>query len=144
MIRYFNKTDGTDNNFCDEIDSTYMFEIPDDGKPYSEVDGEIICLLENSEYIAEKEKEAAEIQAQKNITKRQMLIWLFIHKSKTEEAIFAAIDLIENESQRYLAKVNYSGTNVFYYGNSFVPLIGQALGLTIDEIKAMFDEGKTL
>jgi len=91
--------------------------------------------------IAEQEKQE---QALKNITKRQLLIWLFLKKSKTEDDIYSAINVIADADKKYLAKVNYSGTNNFYYGNSFVPVIGQALGLTLDEIKTMFDEAKEM
>lgn len=84
------------------------------------------------------------IQKRKNITKRQLLIWLFINKNKTEDDILSAISTIQDSSQQYLAKVNYTGTNNFYFGNEFVLVIGQALGLTVDDVKTMFDEAKNL
>lgn len=92
----------------------------------------------------EIKQKADEAQAMKNITKRQMLIWLYTNKGKTEDDIFTAINTISDPTQKYLAKVNYSGTNNFYYGNGFVSVIGQALGLTVDELKAMFDQASQL
>lgn len=90
------------------------------------------------------DEQLAKIQATKNITKRQLLIWLYSQKDKTENDILSAIELIQDEAQKYLAKVNYIGTNNFYYGNDFVLVIGQALGLSVDEIKTMFDEASKL
>lgn len=86
----------------------------------------------------------SQAQAMKNITKRQLLIWLYTNKSKTEDDISTAIETITDTTQKYLAKVNYNGTNIFYYGNTFVSVIGTALGLTTDEIKKMFDEAESL
>ena len=50
-------------------------------------------------------------QSMKNITKRQLLIWLYTHKGATEENIYTAIGTLPTEAQQYLGKVNYSGTN---------------------------------
>lgn len=61
MKRYFNLNDNTYNHYCDEIEPSYMVEIPDDGKPYGMVNGEIIDISETDEYklnIAAKEKES--------------------------------------------------------------------------------------
>ena len=57
MKRYFNLIKKTDNNYCDDIDSSFMVEIPDDGKPYGLIDGDVICIENNQEY---KDKVAAE------------------------------------------------------------------------------------
>ena len=57
MKRYFDLTTNKDNNYCDEIDSSYMVEIPDDGKPYGLVDNKVIDISETIEY---KEKIAKE------------------------------------------------------------------------------------
>lgn len=111
------------------------------GGTIQNIDGQVMCVMPTDEQIVEQE---TKIQAQKNITKRQLLVWLFTQKQKTEDDIFNVIETIQDTAQRYLAKVNYGGTNNFYYGNEFVPLIGQALGLTIDEIKTMFDEASKL
>lgn len=80
------------------------------------------------------------MQSMKTITKRQLLIWIYTNKKKTEDDIYTAIETITDTDKKYLAKINYSGTNNFYYGNGYVQLIGEALGLTIDEIKTMFDD----
>lgn len=101
-------------------------------------------LIETDEYLAKVAEQEAHILALKCITKRQLLIWLYTQKGKTEDDILNAIDTIQDSSQKYLAKVNYNGTNNFYYGNDFVPVIGQALGLSLDDIKTMFDEAKDL
>jgi hypothetical protein len=108
------------------------------------INGTFTDISTTPEYIAEQELKQAEIQAKKNITKRQMLIWLFLNKQKTETDILNAIDTISDNSQKYLALVNYNGTNEFYYGNEFVSIIGQALGLTTAQIKTMFDDAKSL
>lgn len=100
--------------------------------------------LTQEEYNAMVQAQEAKIQAMKNITKRQLLIWLFLNKQKTEDNILTAIDSLTDESQKYLAKINYSGTNNFYYGNDFVRLIGTTLGLTTDELKICFDEAGSL
>lgn len=58
MIRYFNKNSNTYNNYTDEIDTSYMFEIPDDGKPYGIINAEIVDISDADEYkqqILEKE-----------------------------------------------------------------------------------------
>lgn len=83
-------------------------------------------------------------QAMKNITKRQLLIWLYLNAGKTEEDIYTAINAIPDATTKYLATVNYSGTNNFYYGNNYVQVIGAILGLTVDQLKTMFDEASTL
>ncbi len=60
MIRFFNKNDGTYNNYCDEIDETFMVEIPDDNKPYKMIDGQVIEVSDTEAYkraIAELEKQ---------------------------------------------------------------------------------------
>ena len=90
------------------------------------------------------EEQLNRIQSMKNITKRQLLIWIYIHKQKTEDDIYSAIDTITDEGKKYLAKVSYSGTNNFYYGNEFTQLIGLALGLTIGELKQCFNEASSL
>lgn len=59
MKRYFNKDDNTYNNYCDNIDESYMVEIPDNGKPYGLVNGIVIDISETDDYkakIAEEEK----------------------------------------------------------------------------------------
>ncbi len=50
MKRYFNLIDTTDNNYCDVIDSSYMIEIPDDGKPYGLINSELMDISETDEY----------------------------------------------------------------------------------------------
>jgi hypothetical protein len=106
--------------------------------------GEIVDFSNTDDYKANIATQEAKIQAMKNITKRQLLIWLYTNKQKTEDDILSAIGIIADNDQKYLAKVNYSGTNNFYYGNSFVPIIGGALGLTADDLKTMFDEAVNL
>ena len=54
MKRYFDLNNKTYNNFCDEIDASFMVEIPDDGKPYGIVDGEVVDISDRPEYIAEQ------------------------------------------------------------------------------------------
>lgn len=96
---------------------------------------------------AYKDKIEAKIlkeQQLKNITKRQLLIWIYTNYKKTEDDIFNAINTITDNDKRYLAKVNYNGTNNFYYGNEYVQLIGVALGLTSDDLKKMFNEANNL
>jgi len=144
MKRFFDLNTNTDSNFCDVIDPNYMVEIPDDGKPYGLIDGEVICVEKNPEYIAEQKRQNMLIQAQKTITKRQLLFWLFLKKQITEDSIFTAINSIPDQKNRYLGEKSYTGTNNFEFGNPFVPVIGQALGLTSDELVLMFDEASHL
>jgi len=71
MKRYFDLNKNTDSNYCDVIDSSYMVEIPDDGKPYGLVKNEVVDISQTPEYIAEqalkaKEQTNAEIQKQIN------------------------------------------------------------------------------
>lgn len=101
-------------------------------------------FADTPEYLAQKAEEEQRTQAYKNITKRQLLIWLFVNKQKTEADIFNAINSIQDPSQKYLATVNYTGTNNFYFGNAFTPVIGGALGLSLVELKKMFDEAGAL
>ena len=89
-------------------------------------------------------EEAQKELAMKYITKRQMWIWLFTNKGIKKEQIPAVIESIPDETMRYLAGANYEGTNDFYYGNQFVPIIGTALGLSEEELKTMFDEASAL
>lgn len=126
---------------CQEIDIDYSTFEPE---KYAVIEGVLTDISSTPEYIAEQAAKEAEEQARKNITKRQMLIWLFLNKQKTEQDILNAINTIQDDAQKYLALVNYSGTNNFYYGNDFVPLIGQALGLTENELKQCFDEAGNL
>ena len=61
MKRYYDLKTNTDNNFGDEIDQSYMVEIPNDGKPYGLIDGKVVDILETQDYknkiATEKEKE---------------------------------------------------------------------------------------
>jgi len=107
-------------------------------------DGVITDISNTPEYIAEQQAKQAEIQNKKTITKRQLLFWLFLNKQKTETDILNAIEAIQDPSQRYLGQVSYNGTNNFEYGNPFVPVIGQALGLTTTELIKCFDEAKEM
>ena len=143
MIRYFDLSKLTDNNYCDVIES-YMVEIPNDGKPYGLVDGEVKDISQTPEYIAEQEHQKALIQDKKTITKRQLLFWLFLKKQIIEDSIFTAISSIPDAQNRYLGEKSYAGTNNFEFGNPFVPVIGQALGLTSEELILMFDEASLL
>lgn len=110
----------------------------------SVADGVVTDISETPEYIAKIAQQEAEIQNMKCITKRQLLIWLYSNKQKTEDDIFTAIDTLTDVSKKYLAKVSYSGTNNFYYGNEFTQTIGLALGLSVDELKQCFDEASKL
>lgn len=104
----------------------------------------IIDISQTPEYIAEQEHLEQERKAQRKITKRQMLFWLYLNKQKTESDILNAINAIPDETQKYLAGVSYNGTNDFYYGNEFVPIIGLALGLAVQDLDKMFDEAVEL
>ena len=68
----------------------------------------------------------------------------FLNKQKKEEDILNAIATIEDPANRYLGEISYHGTNNFEYGNPFVPVICQALGLTEQELKQCFNEAKNL
>lgn len=131
----------SDSIFLNKTDNTIIIG----DKPCGADEFNYIEISKDSEeYTAIIAEQKAEIQAKKNITKRQLLIWLYTNKQKTEDDIYAAINSIPNASQKYLAKVNYSGTNNFYYGNAFVPVIGGALGLTTSDLTKMFDEAVSL
>lgn len=104
----------------------------------------VVDISNTNAYKAKVAEKEAKIQNSKTITKRQLLFWLFQQKGIKEDAIFAAISTIDDEATQYLAEKSYTGTNNFEYGNPFVPVIGRALGLTIEEIKTMFDEAKEL
>lgn len=54
MKRYFDLNKLTDNNYCDIIDESYMVEIPNDGKPYGQVDKKVVDISETHEYLAQK------------------------------------------------------------------------------------------
>lgn len=59
MKRFFNLKDNTFNNYCDDIDPSYMVEIPDDGKPYGIANGAVVDISKTNEYtakMAEQEK----------------------------------------------------------------------------------------
>lgn len=144
MKRYFDLNLKTYNNYCDIIDLSYMHEIPDDGNPYGIVDGELKDISQTPEYIAEQEAKAKAIQDAKTITKRQLLFWLFQNKNIKEANILTAISNIEDENNRYLGEISYNGTNNFQYGNPFVAVIGQALGLTTQDLIKCFDEAINL
>ena len=101
-------------------------------------------FADTPEYIAKQEQKQAEIQALKSITKRQLLIWLYINKQMKEADILSAIDAITDEDKKYLATISYNGTNTFYYGNEYLQMIAQSLSLSIDERKKMFDEAGQL
>ncbi|MEI8128055.1 MAG: hypothetical protein WCG95_00430 [bacterium] len=64
MKRYFDLNNNTDNNFCDEIDETFMVEIPDDNKPYGLVDGQVTDVSDTEAY----KREIAELEKQNKIT----------------------------------------------------------------------------
>jgi len=104
----------------------------------------IIDISQTPEYIAEQEVKAKAIQDAKTITKRQLLFWLFLNKNIKEANILTAISTIEDVNNRYLGEISYNGTNNFQYGNPFVSVIGQALGLTTQDLIKCFDEAINL
>lgn len=63
MKRYFDKNDNSYNNYCDEVDGSYMVEIPDDGKPYGFIGDEIADISNTHEY-------QAKIKARENAVKK--------------------------------------------------------------------------
>ena len=103
-----------------------------------------VAVDNSEEYNKQLAEQEAKIQAMKNITKRQLLFWLYQNKQKTETDILTAIDTIMDKDKKYLAQVSYNGTNNYYYGNEYTQAIGKALGLTIDELKQCFDEASKL
>lgn len=58
MKRYLNKIDETFNNYADEIDESYMIEIPNDGKPYGLVNGVAEDISQSTGYLEKIAKEA--------------------------------------------------------------------------------------
>ena len=54
MKRYFNLETETDNNYCFEIASDYMQEIPNDGKPYGIRNGLVVCIENDPEYTTQQ------------------------------------------------------------------------------------------
>lgn len=63
MKRYFDKNDNSYNNYCDEVDESYMVEIPNDGKPYGFIGDEIVDISNTTEY-------QAKIKARENAVKK--------------------------------------------------------------------------
>jgi hypothetical protein len=113
-------------------------------KEYKIVNNTLANRTKDADYILEQAEKEKEIQDKKTITKRQLLFWLFLKKKITEDNIFTAISTIADPINKYLGEKSYTGTNNFEYGNPFVSVIGQALGLTEIELKQCFDEAKDM
>ena len=67
MKRYFDLRENTYNNYCDDIDSTYMVEIPDDGRPYGVKDAEVVDISQDSAFLA------SQVEARKNEFEKDFL-----------------------------------------------------------------------
>lgn len=62
MKRYFNKNNNSYNNYCDDIDSSFMVEIPDDGKPYGLIDNQLVDISSTEAYKAKVTEDAKQIK----------------------------------------------------------------------------------
>ena len=58
MKRYFNLNNNTYNNYCDNIDVSYMVEIPDDNKPYGFINNIVSNISQTDDYINEQKKQS--------------------------------------------------------------------------------------
>ena len=127
-----------------EIDEATNDKISQDAETiYFVANGELTTTPTDA-YKVQQQQELDKVQAFKNITKRQLLFWLYVNKKKTEDDILAAINTIADTDKKYLATVSYNGTNNFYYGNEYTQEIATVLGFTTDELKKCFDEAGTL
>lgn len=107
MKRYFDLNKLTDNNFCDDIDESFMVEIPDDGKPYGLVENEVVCVEANQEYIqSQKDEQIGSIMDEQIAVLTQFdITWSrnVVFGKKTMEQMETARDTLR---QSYIDRIN--------------------------------------
>ena len=89
-------------------------------------------------------EQAAKDAARITVTKRQVLLALFLRKGIKADQIDAVINAIPDETQRYMARVDWDGAAAIESDSQTVGLLSQALGLTEAEMPDLFDFAQAL
>lgn len=99
------------------------------------VDGEEVEMTpeEEAEFLADQEKLQLP-EPIRDITKRQLRIWLLVNKSKTLDDVRAAITAtITDPVEREIALVELEDATMFKRSHTLFAAVGPALGFTSDE-----------
>lgn len=113
MKRYLDLRNSSYNNYCDEIDSHYMVEIPEDGKPYGLVEGIAVDISKTSEY-------------QSKVTQQENEIKIADFKSQIEELDIKRIRAI---AEPQLKDADSGQTWLEYYTEQIVAIRAQISSL---------------
>ncbi|MBB6578016.1 hypothetical protein HNP33_002084 [Comamonas odontotermitis] len=89
-------------------------------------------------------EQAAKDAARITVTKRQVLLALFLRKGIKADQIDAVINAIPDETQRYMARVDWDGAAAIESDSQTVGMLSQALGLTEAEMPDLFDFAQAL
>lgn len=89
----------------------------------------------------EEERLAAEVII---ISRKSGLFWLYDNLQKTEDQILAGIEELENEDERYKARLSFN--TAFWHSNDpYVVAFGEKLGLdTREKLMRAFEEASEL
>lgn len=90
------------------------------------------------------DEKAAADAARITITKRQALLALFDLRGIKDADIDAQIELIEDETQRYRARVDWQGAASIESDSPTVLMIAAALDLSEQDLSALFDYAKAV
>lgn len=83
-------------------------------------------------------EQAAKDAARITVTKRQVLLALFLRKGIKADQIDAVINAIPDETERYMARVDWDGAAAIESDSQTVLMLSQALGLTEAEMPDLF------
>lgn len=89
-------------------------------------------------------EQAAKDAARITVTKRQVLLALFLRKGIKADRIDAVINAIPDETERYMARVDWDGAAVIESDSPTVGMLSQALGLTAAEMPDLFEFAQAL
>ena len=78
------------------------------------------------------------------LSRKSGLFWIYDNLGVTEDQILGIIDLIEDEGERYKAKLSFN-TNYWHSNDPYVISLGKSLGLvTHKQLKEAFQEAEKL
>jgi len=100
-----------------------------------------LVQIEADRLVAEQ---AAKDAARITVTKRQVLLALFLRKGIKAEQIDAVINAIPDEIERYMARVDWDGAAAIESDSQTVAMLSQALGLTEAEMPDLFEFAQAL
>lgn len=120
-----------------KLQNTILFMPQYQGLEIKETERPIVDFqfADTPEYEAEQARQEAERIAMLSMTKREMFLGLYQAKGITPEQIKAQISAPA-------ALIEFEYANDYFRGNPLINTVGQALGITSDQLDKFFDETK--